>query len=213
VRDTLTSTATTLSDQVQALNRGSEVFRDELGEVRNATTDVDRRLQLLASNVEVAAGKTDETFSQISRAYERQRDQTIDLRTDVGKLGDRATELTANLTRMLVFAAENKAEILELRVADSGLEGKLDRLGEAHSAANAGHVEIAAGAARNITRLGGRADNVEKDLRQLVDRFRSLESLFSGFAQSSGELRTEVASLRANHQDTRSGLENVKYDK
>jgi len=195
---------------VNALNRRAETTQTNLEEARNDTATLDRRLLILAEKVDTGAGKADETFTQISRAYERQRDLTKALRTDADRLNERTTELTANLTRMLVFAAENKAEILELRVANSGFEGRLDRLNDAHTQTATDVDETSTNHGKNLTRLDRRADAAEKDLRQLVDRFRSLESLFSNFAQSSGELRTEVASLRANHDNTKDGLETVK---
>ena len=116
-------------------------------------------------------------FDQVSSLYlsQKQRLERLSNRTTVLEVGhvslnNQTGELRANASRMLVFAAANKAEILELKVVGTGLEDKLDRLYELHHLQTNRVTESAWLAEGNLTRLAGVANEMQDEIDTMTAR-------------------------------------------
>ncbi len=207
--EALVETTAQLEAGVEELAGGLERAQRERNKMRSDT-------QRLEETLIQEAGKTDERLRGVATALTRldegQRNRTSILATDLANLANHTSELTANFSRMLVFAAANKAEVLELKVVGNTLEDKLDRLYDLHQTHQMQTQEAGDHAVGNITRLRGAASALERDVDAMTDRFQTLEQLVSDHLVSAGEMQSDVGRLRSGQGEQGAELQAVRLE-
>ena len=219
MRDKLAETNDGIVIRLDALGKETNVLRADVGALWNNTVTLSNRVQGLAQNVSDNADSFSAQIGEIHsvngvhhKALERASNRTNVLEVGITGLMNYSVEVQGNLSRLLVFAAENKAEILELKVADTNLEDKIDEIFDLHDIHTTRVTQTKGLVQANLTRLEGMTSAIESDMATMTARYQTLETLFTNYAKSAGDLEIDVERLKDGHVKTKNDLETVKFD-
>ncbi len=213
VTERLTEASAELGRRAGELRADAEELAGGLEVAQVERRAMERRAEELREELERHRGKVDEETDALATAMarldDRQSTRADKLQVALAALANHSAELTANFSRMLVFAAANKAEVLELKVVGNTLEDRMDRLYDLHETRASASASAVRHAAGNITRLHGAADALGRDVDAMTDRLQTLEQVVSDHVLSAGEAQSAV---RAAHREHRTALEAIKLD-
>ncbi|TRY70641.1 hypothetical protein TCAL_15045 [Tigriopus californicus] len=219
MQDDMDNVTQTIKTKLVEMADHSNEVKGEMTILWNTTAVISTKLQEMVQNVTHLQGRvtqeTDKnalTNSRQNKRMDKFGNTTSALEIGLTGLMNYSVEVQANISRLLVFAAENKAEILELKVANSGLEAQMGTLNDLHDIHNDKVTEHAGLTEANITRLNGLAGALETELDVMTQRYQTLESLFANYAQTAGDLGEDVQKIQDEQMETRNSIETMKFD-
>lgn len=219
MRVALTDTVDGVNQRLEEISADTGTIKDDLTMLWNNTATLSNRVQRLAENITDTTNNFNSALDNVSSLHlqSRKNIEKIGNKTNILEVGltglmNYSVEVQGNLSRMLVFAAENKAGILELKVADTNLEDKVDELFDMHDIHKDRVTENKGATEANLTRLSGLTSALEGELDTMTERYKTLEALFNNYVKSAGDLESDVARLRDDTIATKNDLDTVKYD-
>ncbi len=203
LRTEVTKNQSKVSNQFGRMEAHFVDLRRSLFERSQELTTLDERLDEVEEDARRSSSEAETMLAQITRVYVEQGkliagldNRTLSLRAD----------LRTNISRVLVFAAENKATLLELRVAEQRLEDEINGVRDAQQRQGAAMASTNAAAAANATRLAAATAAMQSDADGMTERLQNLEESLSRHVQSTGELEIQMGRVRVGHKDAVSSL-------
>ena len=179
----LDSLNATLGEAARELARAAEKLGATQAEQGADLARLETELETTEAALERHRGesvrRTEAAAAAVAALDFRLNNRTAELERGLGAVANHSAELAANFSRMLVFAAANKAEVLELKVIGNALGDRVDRLSELHDERSAATAAASRHAAGNITRLHGAASALGRDVDAMTERLQTMERLMS----------------------------------